>query len=477
MSPAATRSRVKRALAVGVGIGLLTAIPTVGLVRRDRTPYFADAVEHFKYGSIGSEARSGIPYLVWRVLPAVFADKLPARPGAEGWGRLGLITEPGRDRPVGTSVRQRPFALVGLNCASCHTGTVRAAAAGPVRVVYGMGAQQFDPQGFVDFLRAAAADPRFEPDTLLRAIDASEPGLSLAKRLLYRYLLIPATRRGIEALSAEFAWADARTRQGPGRVDTFNPYKALLGIDMSHDHASGAADLPPVFAQRRRIGMALHWDGNNDSLAERNLSAAIGAGATPDSLDHEGMRRVADWLLDLPPPPFPAARIDEARAARGLAVYGRHCAACHAFTGEQIGRVTPIDEVGTDRGRLDAFTAQLATRMNTLGEGRPWKFSHFKKTIGYANLPLDGVWLRAPYLHNGAVPSLRALLFPEERPSRFRRGDDVYDYDRVGFLAEPDGAAFIHDTALPGNGNQGHRYGTDLGVEDKLDLIEYLKKL
>ena len=74
--------------------------------------------------------------------------------------------------------------------------------------------------------------------------------------------------------------------------------------------------------------------------------------------------------------------------------------------------------------------------MNTIGTGTPWKFSHFRKTDGYANMPLDGVWLRAPYLHNGSVPTLRALLFPEERPAVFYRGYDVYDWQRVGFVAE-----------------------------------------
>ena len=44
--------------------------------------------------------------------------------------------------------------------------------------------------------------------------------------------------------------------------------------------------------------------------------------------------------------------------------------------------------------------------------GYPRRFSHFRKTYGYANMPLDGVWLRAPYLHNGSVPTLRDLLNP-----------------------------------------------------------------
>jgi mono/diheme cytochrome c family protein len=466
-----------------VAVEVLVAA-TAGIViflRRDRPERHADAVEHFKYGSIGAEARAGIPLLVWKALPVVFADLLPPSPdpSVRGWARLGFVFEPGHDRPIGTSVRQRPFPLVGLNCASCHTGTVRLEAAGPPRVILGMGAQQFDPQGFVTFLRAAGADPRFTPDTLMTAIAAIEPDLSLLDRLLYRYLLIPATRRGIKALSAEFAWADGHTRQGPGRVDTFNPYKALLGLDLASAAANGAADLPPVFAQRKRQGLALHWDGNNDSLDERNISAAIGAGATADSLDHESLRRVAEWLLDLPPPAFPPAHIDRARAARGAGVYASRCASCHAFDGVEVGHLSPIAEVGTDRGRLDSFTAPLAKRMNTLGSGRPWRFSHFRKTEGYANLPLDGVWLRAPYLHNGAVPSLRALLFPEERPVRFGRGGDQYDTVNVGFatVMNPPPGTFVHDTTLPGNGNGGHMHGTDLPADSKLDLIEYLKTL
>ena len=89
--------------------------------------------------------------------------------------------------------------------------------------------------------------------------------------------------------------------------------------------------------------------------------------------------------------------------------------------------------------------------MNTLGAGRPWKFSHFRKTEGYAGMPLDGVWLRAPYLHNGSVPSIRDLLEkPENRPSVFWRGYDVYDYQNLGFISsgtEAETAGFRYDTS------------------------------
>ena len=33
----------------------------------------------------------------------------------------------------------------------------------------------------------------------------------------------------------------------------------------------------------------------------------------------------------------------------------------------------------------------------------------------------NGIWLRAPYLHNGSVPTLRALMFPDQRPAVFFR--------------------------------------------------------
>jgi hypothetical protein len=57
---------------------------------------------------------------------------------------------------------------------------------------------------------------------------------------------------------------------------------------------------------------------------------------------------------------------------------------------------------------------------------------------GYVSPPLDGIWLRAPYLHNGSVPTLRDLLnSPNERPQSFRGGYDVFDSVKVGFKEPP----------------------------------------
>jgi hypothetical protein len=140
-----------------------------------------------------------------------------------------------------------------------------------------------------------------------------------------------------------------------------------------------------------------------------------------------------------------------------------------------------IADIATDAERVNSFTPELAVAMNTIGTGKPWRFSHFRKTNGYAGMPLDGIWLRAPYLHNGSVPSLADLLEKtERRPKLFRRGYDLFDPVRVGFVTtgpEAERVGTVFDTTQPGGGNGGHLYGTELSDTDKTALIEYLKTL
>jgi mono/diheme cytochrome c family protein len=440
-----------------------------------------DIVSHFKYGSVGTEPTVGLPYAIWRVLPVLFADKLPNRPG-QGYEKLGFIFEnnPPQGRPIGFTYVEDRVALVGLNCATCHTGTVRESPTSPKQIVPGMPAHQMDLQGYANFLTACARDPRFEAGTLIAAIQKQDPEFSWLNSLLYRFVVIKRTRDGILERAEQNAWFNDRPPQGPGRVDTFNPYKRIFNFDLKADKSVGTADLPPLFNQRIRQGMWLHWDGNNNMVDERNKSAAIGAGATEDSLDLPSLDRVAQWALDLKPPPFPPAHIDRSKVEKGGQIYQASCARCHAVGSAGVGQVTPIAEIGTDPERLNSFTSALVEKMNTIGTGKPWKFSHFRKTEGYSNMPLDGVWLRAPYLHNGSVPTLRALLFPDERPRTFYRGYDVYDWQKVGFTSEGPEAAtggVQFDTSLRGNSNSGHLYGRELPPADREALLEFLKTL
>ena len=120
----------------------------------------------------------------------------------------------------------------------------------------------------------------------------------------------------------------------------------------------------------------------------------------------------------------------------------RVCAACHGyqdaqgyeFKGETLGQVEPNAALGVDPHRLDSYTERFrAIQLTEFFKGTEYQFKAFKKTDGYANAPLDGLWLRAPYLHNGAVPTLADLLEPpEKRPATFIRGIDTLDAAAAG---------------------------------------------
>ena len=64
------------------------------------------------------------------------------------------------------------------------------------------------------------------------------------------------------------------------------------------DDTVGTADLPSLWNQRMRQGLWLHWDANNNSVDERNKSAAIGAGGTA-VVSVLVLRAMAEWRTEL----------------------------------------------------------------------------------------------------------------------------------------------------------------------------------
>lgn len=478
-------------------IAAIAGVWVFASIRSDQPVTYEAIEEHFKYGSIGSEPGGALlnpvggvlpPYWVFKSLPSICSDKLP-----HGYATFGFITEPGHDLPIGVS-RRRRFGVdqVGLNCAVCHTSTVRDMPGGVPRIVLGMPAQQLDLQAFVRFVLDCSLDNRMTADAIVGRLPKND-GPSRFERLLLRFGLIDRLKMQTLNLRNRMApiLADSLPRWGRGRVDTFNPYKAIqFNWDLAQlppHELIGASDYPSLWNQKPREGMQLHWDGDNDSVDERNLSASLGAGVTPVTVDHDNLKRIRDWIWTLPPPKYPYA-VDRALAAQGEPLYQQHCAECHAdhrfkdgqVTGARVGKVVPIGTIGTDRHRLDSYTQLFALNQYGLYPDSPYQFKHFRKTNGYANHPLDGIWARAPYLHNGSVPTLRALLdAPEQRPPAFYRGYDVFDQVNVGFASnvpEANGQLFTrYDTTVPGNSNAGHIYGTTLADAEKQAIVEYLK--
>ena len=446
---------------------------------------YADIEEHFKYGSIGGEEANGIPYWIWKVLPVMFPDKLPG----EGYTSLGFISEPEQDLPIGFSQSKILFNRVGQNCATCHAGSLRDTPDSQPQIITTMPSNTVDLEGYIKFLSAVAVDKRFTAKEMMPMIESLGAKLNPVEKLIYRYLALPQTRDALITQRSQFAFLERQSAYGPGRVDTFTSYKTRqfgFSSDLIEEkELNGIADFPSIWQQKPREGMQLHWDGDNKSVNERNSSAAL-ALVTPTTINLDAIHRVADWLWELPPPPYPY-EINQELASLGKPIYQNNCASCHAFDGAKVGTVVPIEEIGTDRGRLDSYTYEFLSNQNTLFtdityKGEDQRFQNFRKTNGYANMPLDGIWLRAPYLHNGSVPTLKDLLAaPDNRPQEFYRGYDVFDRDKVGFVsdvAEEQGKQYFKfDTRLPGNSNSGHLYGIDLDSKEKEALVEYLKTL
>ena len=200
--------------------------------------------------------------------------------------------------------------------------------------------------------------------------------------------------------------------------------------------------------------------------------------------------------------------IDEAAARAGEVVFLDQCADCHgvyekAWSGagadglgaaERLATTrvlyhptTPRRDVGTSPSRAQGMEG-LAEGLNRLSVSQ-WMGARVEVGEGYVPPPLDGVWARYPYLHNGSVPTLCALLSPADaRPGSFVQGpsrdaDTDFDADCVGY---PVGDAIpeawfeiedgLYDTTGAGRSNQGHETfaGSD---EERAQLIAFLKTL
>ena len=460
-------------LITGVTLGYLWT----SLFRIENYSY-KDAAEHFKYGSVGLESSIGVPYPIWKVMPQICQPLLPHH--GKDWSAFGVLQEPGKELPIGFSKKVIGMDRIGLNCAACHVGSFRTTPNAPSKIVLGAPPSRFDLQSYIRFLGECAKSQDFTPENVLALIQQSEP-LRPDQALLYQYLVIPAAKKALLDTAATFAWFDRRPQHGPGRVDTFGQakYRVLMLPD---DGTVGTVDFTSVWQQSARDGHWQHWDGNNNSYFERNVAVSVAISGGKE-VDVASIQRVGKFLWDLPAPTYPFP-VNTAIAIKGRQIFQTQCADCHAPTGAQVHQVVDINYIGTDRGRLDSFSQKLMDSIQSLTEGDTdyvKYYRSYRKTNGYLNVLLDGIWLRSPYLHNGSVPTIWDLLQPAAlRPPTFFRGSDQFDNKKIGFVSqgkEVEQSGFRYDTSLPGNGNGGHAYGTDLSVEDKQALLEYLKTL
>ena len=198
------------------------------------------------------------------------------------------------------------------------------------------------------------------------------------------------------------------------------------------------------------------------------------------------MADVLAYINSIKPPPYPK-NIDSALASEGKLVFETNCAKCHGFYGEfssYPNYIIPQEVIGTDSmlNRSNYQYADMITWFNT-----SWfsKGDHPAKLVpfnGYVSPPLDGVWITAPYLHNGSVPDIETLLDSKKRPVYWSRNfvSPEYDYEKLGWKytrEEREGGSKVYNTTLPGYGKEGHTFGDRLNDHERKSVIEYLKTL
>jgi len=472
-------------LLVAVLAGVGAAIGWYKFLREEPQPDWVTATPdmRFKYGSIGAEHDAGIPYWIFFVLPRMFPEKLP---GPGGYASLGVAWEQGQELPIGFTKKTIGFPRVANNCASCHTASYRRSAnENPVFVPTGPN-HTLDLQAFFRFVVDCARDPRFNADEIMSEI-ALVYDLPLLDRLIYRYVLIPITKKRLLERERQFKWVYHKEFPlwGRGRDDAMNLTKYFL-LNWSMDNSIGPTDMPSVWNLKKykpEKGMLMNLAGDSHDARSVIIDSALGL-LNAEPRDREDFLAQIDWLVkylsEKPAPKYPFP-IVQTLAEDGKAVFDNNCARCHAS--ERTGTRVPVAEVGTDAERLKTWSKKAAIESNkvvrSFGIERPGLVEN--EPSGYIAAFLDGIWLRAPYLHNGSVPSLRDLLKPAtERPKVFYRGYDVYDAENVGFVTQGPQAERVgtkYDVSARSNGNQGHEFGTNLSAQDKDALIEYLKTL
>jgi cytochrome c peroxidase len=328
-----------------------------------------------------------------------------------------------------------------------------------------------------------------------------------------------------EALAA--AGKDPKdTRGGFGRVDAFGSARFLMFGLENRRPTTAPVSYPYLWGMKDTAW--LHYNANTNSVVERNIGQALGLGATYDlksfatTVIIENTRDLEWMAYNLTPPSWPEdlfGKIDADKANRGKALYERECARCHDVyektkDGLNDYQLFTLDDIGTDRNQaenfhypltlngkqasfaeetgkvLDLIKAAYYKSYNiTSDEQKKWEGNRTpivwrdalatpQNQKAYAARPLAGIWATAPYLHNGSVPSLFALLQPaDKRPTEFYVGNREYDSKNMGYLTTEGAISFKFESARDGNSNRGHEYGSSLTDDERYDLLEYMKSL
>lgn len=410
--------------------------------------------------------------------------------------------------------------VANLGCASCHAGVTYDASGAPLPGSPWLGAPNtsLNLEAYVQAVYRAFAAHGEDPGALLAAIPQVFPDVTADEMKTMRSFVLPRLNKRMAQIAAAGGGPLPFVNGAPGLTNGVAALKMQFGVLGADPHATerGFTAIPDL--ADRGFRTSLLYDGayanagfpldramTRADISEAHLDglAIVTAFFTVPSMGvHPDRARaylddakdVFRFFAGYAPPRFPGS-IDRAKATQGRALYAARCAQCHGAYDDGLdrprlvsfpNRVAPYD---TDPARAAAFSGAIAEAVNGSAYG---DLIVARATGQYAAPLLSGVWMSAPYLHNGAVPTLRQLMTPAERPTRFMLGGHRLDLDAVGIAGRrdangdyvyPDGYApfstpQLIDTREPGLSNRGHEKDfSGITTRERDALIEYLKLL
>ncbi len=246
-------------------------------------------------------------------------------------------------------------------------------------------------------------------------------------------------------------------------------------------------DVPAWWLLKKKNAMFYNGFGRGDFGRFLMASNLLTVNDTAESKEVDThMPDMLAFIYSIQPPKYPGA-IDSIASKEGEIVYTQHCAKCHGNYGEKNdypNLLIPEAVIQTDSL---LYTSNYSNPQFIQWFNKSWFTTgdhpaRLEPYAGYVAPPLDGIWATAPYLHNGSVPTLEAVLNSGLRPRYWSRdfNKPVYNYDNPGWQftqhEKPKGRN-VYNTDLPGYGNGGHYFGDKLNDQERKALIEYLKTL
>ncbi len=246
-------------------------------------------------------------------------------------------------------------------------------------------------------------------------------------------------------------------------------------------------DVPAWWLLKKKNAMFYNGFGRGDFgkfLMLSNILTVTDTTEAREVYNHFG--DVLAYIRSIQPPPYPQ-HIDQRLAATGKILFENTCSDCHGTYGTD--GIYPNLLVPGTIARTDSLLFRSNQQAKPFVDwfNNSWfaqgpNAAQLVPGNGYVAPPLDGVWITAPYLHNGSVPTIEAVLNSRLRPTYWTRDFDnpEYDYIQVGWKYQtrdqPDGRK-VYNTTLPGYGNYGHYFGDKLSDDERKAVIEYLKTL